>query len=121
MKLVIQGHIVPYTRTTQGSKWNARYRKYTASKESIQIQAQNQIVIADSCSVPKGKPFELNCSFVLASRLYGCDLDNLAKAVADALNGVAYYDDRYCVRLYATKRLCKDGEEEGVIVEVKQL
>ncbi len=51
---------------------------------------------------------------MLSSRLYGQDLDNLIKAVADALNKIAWYDDRYMVEVQATKELI-DFEEYAYI------
>lgn len=46
------------------------------------------------------------------------DLDNVAKAVADAMNGVVYLDDAAVVRLAATK---KYGERAGLRVCVKPM
>jgi Holliday junction resolvase RusA-like endonuclease len=37
------------------------------------------------------------------SDIYRPDVDNIAKAVMDALNGVAYDDDKQVTRLYVTK------------------
>lgn len=46
------------------------------------------------------------------------DLDNVVKAVLDALNGVLYADDSQVVTLKAYKRRCDLGEEPGVGVLV---
>jgi len=43
------------------------------------------------------------------------DVDNLAKAVLDALNGVAYKDDKQVQSLFARKQY---STSDGVIVEV---
>lgn len=45
------------------------------------------------------------------------DLDNVAKAVLDALNGVIYQDDRQVVRLVAEKRYSTDPKVEVYIHE----
>ena len=45
------------------------------------------------------------------------DLDNLCKAVMDALNGVAYCDDKQVVRIIATKTY---GENASVQVELRE-
>lgn len=37
------------------------------------------------------------------------DIDNIQKAVLDALNGVAYEDDKQVVRIVATKRYAEHG------------
>jgi crossover junction endodeoxyribonuclease RusA len=42
------------------------------------------------------------------------DIDKLARAVLDALTGVAYRDDSQVVRLEASKRFALSGEVEGV-------
>lgn len=38
------------------------------------------------------------------------DTDNAVKAVLDALQGLAFADDRLCVEIHATKRWAADGE-----------
>ena len=50
----------------------------------------------------------------LGSRMYG-DIDNLAKAVLDALNGICYSDDALVVKLVAEK---EDDTNEGVDIVV---
>lgn len=49
------------------------------------------------------------------------DLDNLVKAVKDALNGIAYADDSQITELKATKRYCQDVEPPGVIVNIEEI
>lgn len=48
------------------------------------------------------------------------DLDNVAKAVLDALNGVIYEDDRQVIRLVAEKRYSHDPKVEVYVHEVLQ-
>jgi Holliday junction resolvase RusA-like endonuclease len=48
------------------------------------------------------------------------DLDNLEKAVQDALSGTILADDRQIVsRLYSMKRVAEDNEEPHTLVEIK--
>lgn len=47
-----------------------------------------------------------------------CDVDNVAKSVLDALNGIAYVDDRRVTRLEVVKH--KTRGEGGVWVEIKE-
>lgn len=48
------------------------------------------------------------------------DIDNLAKFVLDALNGLVYHDDRQVVKLLVYKLLDSEGSCEGrTLVEVK--
>jgi crossover junction endodeoxyribonuclease RusA len=48
-----------------------------------------------------------------------CDLDNLVKLVSDALNGIAFGDDRQIVWLSALKAI--DRENPRTIVEIEQV
>jgi len=114
VKFSCPGLIVPYTRTTQGSKWNARSRRYFASKENLALSVKLQMRRCGNKRLPDKTPFLLRAHFTRRNFLT-CDLDNLAKAVADALNGIAYDDDRYCVRLEATKRRGPDFAEIEIL------
>ena len=42
-------------------------------------------------------------------------MDNIAKAVADALNGIAYHDDSGVSELHVSKQY---GEREGLVVRL---
>ena len=46
------------------------------------------------------------------------DCDNIAKAILDALNGVAYDDDKQVVRLHVEKEYGTTGSVEVVIGEI---
>ena len=48
------------------------------------------------------------------------DTDNIAKAVCDALNGVAYHDDKQITSLTVDKVWAEDGIER-VEIDVEQL
>lgn len=48
------------------------------------------------------------------------DVDKLVRAVLDALTGCAYRDDSQVVRVEAEKVYARDGEREGVGIEVIQ-
>lgn len=50
---------------------------------------------------------------------YG-DCDKLARAVCDALAGIAYRNDRQVVRLSVERMWCNAGEPPGAIVRIKQ-
>jgi Holliday junction resolvase RusA-like endonuclease len=52
-------------------------------------------------------PLELELSFVLLDKRRR-DLDNLSKAVCDALNGLLYLDDSQIVKLTITKTVDRD-------------
>ena len=48
------------------------------------------------------------------------DVENVAKAVLDALNGIAYRDDAQVVSLFVTKRFAAQGEQPGTCVQIQQ-
>ena len=52
---------------------------------------------------------------------YRPDLDNVVKAVLDALNGAAYEDDAQVVQIAATKARRYRGETERVTVAINEL
>lgn len=51
---------------------------------------------------------------------YKPDADNIAKAVLDALQGVAYDDDKQVTRLLVSKADRKRGQSEGLRVYVRK-
>ena len=53
--------------------------------------------------------------------VYKPDIDNIAKAVLDALNGLAYTDDAHVARLRATKHPRTRREGDLVRVEIEGL
>lgn len=46
------------------------------------------------------------------------DADNIAKVVCDALNGMAYKDDKQIVNMTVRKRYAEDGDEPHVSVSI---
>lgn len=51
----------------------------------------------------------------------GADLDNLAKATLDAMNGRAFADDKQVCRLVCEKYYCAFGSKAGVWIDVEEL
>jgi len=49
------------------------------------------------------------------------DLDNLCKAIKDALEGICYERDQQISELYLKKEYSQDGFSPGVQIEIKQL
>lgn len=97
------GLVVPYVRMTQRSKFvNEKARTYLASKDNIRMAIRLQMMNHGWEPMPAKTPFLVKIVF-RRMNLYTCDLDNLAKAVLDAMNGIVFDDDRYCVTLEAGK------------------
>jgi Holliday junction resolvase RusA-like endonuclease len=109
MKFTVTGNPVPWERndSRQGARFTApRTREYEAH-------------VAAAAHLAGAKPLEgpvrLTLRFYRATARR-CDLDNLAKSVQDALNGVAYLDDSQIEHLEASKAI--DRERPRVEVEV---
>lgn len=49
------------------------------------------------------------------------DVDKLARAILDAITGIAFVDDSQVTNLHATKRLAGIGEHAGVVIAVTDL
>lgn len=49
------------------------------------------------------------------------DADNILKACADALNGLAYEDDKQICKAVVTKRYCNAGEEPHVRITLENI
>ena len=49
------------------------------------------------------------------------DIDNLQKLVFDALNGIAYDDDKQIAFVLATKQWSVQGQDSGINIELREL
>lgn len=71
------------------------------------------LIRTSSSAAMKEKPTEKACSVLL--EIYGKfrgDLDNIAKAFLDGMNGVVYKDDRQIKELHI---ICHDGEKRTLV------
>ena len=78
------------------------------------------VYLSVRCAVPKSASKQRRAA-MLAGELLPMkkpDLDNIAKAICDALNGTAYRDDAQVVELYAEKRW---DESPRVDVEIREV
>jgi Holliday junction resolvase RusA-like endonuclease len=95
-------------------EYKAQCRNAYFDREAIRM------IIEAHFSVPKSKPQSIK-SEMLAGRIrptIKCDADNCAKAVMDALNGIAYADDSQIVELLVIKQY---GIEPCVIVKIQEV
>lgn len=120
MKFIVVGKIVGKQRPRFNSRQKRAYtpQKTADYEELIRIEFINQckyLIIQDyieavkikieayfepAKSTSKKKPKEMLGEHVLKAP----DLDNIAKSVCDALNGLAYRDDRQVCELIISKR-----------------
>jgi len=108
IELTLTGAVKPYVRMTQRGKWtNAQAHEYLASRMSLALQAKAQM----AGRAPLGRvPLRVHITFAVSERMHTKDLDNLIKAVLDALNGVVWEDDRWVDEISAVRRLAKDDK-----------
>jgi Holliday junction resolvase RusA-like endonuclease len=92
---------VPYVRVTQRSKYyNTQYQRYCDFKQFLQYN-----FIANKENTKTAKQY-YNNDFMLFLKIEGktrADIDNIEKGVLDALNKIAYVDDRNCVATIKSK------------------
>lgn len=73
-------------------------------KERIQIEARRSMVGSQKITGPVRVVAVFYKTANLTKRRYG-DIDNLVKAILDALNGIVFEDDAQVVELVAFKRI----------------
>jgi len=92
--------------------------KTAAYEAAVKLVAQAAVAGSRWTHGPKDR-------FALVLHVYrthadaGADLDNVIKSIADALNGIAFRDDRYVRGIAATMR--QDRSRPRVEVEVRRL
>lgn len=135
IQFVVEGQPVPKGRPRFSVKTG---RGYTPAKTR---KAEEAIAKAYKAKYktkmfPAGIPLELVCVFYLqmpkswskekAEQMEGGyplkvpDVDNLTKTAQDALNGVAYADDKYIAVIHAQKRWSKYPRTEITIKDITQ-
>ncbi|MGB9866734.1 MAG: RusA family crossover junction endodeoxyribonuclease [Bacillota bacterium] len=106
IRIVVPGRPVPAARMTRRGKWvsfNAqRYLAYKAEVASFARQAVR---------VPLQGRLGVEIWAYCAGGRVG-DVDNLAKAILDGLNGVVWYDDNQVVDLVVHRRYGKPQRAE---------
>lgn len=112
IKFTIPGHPVPAVRMTQRGKWvKKRAQKYLRYKDMVAWAAK---VVGVK---PTDKPVAILIDVYVNGR--PGDWDNYGKVICDALNGIAWKDDRQVkdgrVRVHECGK-----EEERVEVEIRE-
>lgn len=132
MRLVIPGRPQSWERTQGSGRRRFKAPKTEAAQNAIKAEALRAGVrpmegplavwLVFVFARPKRKPAVIPPSYwadgVRISRPVDSDVDNLSKLVLDALNGIAYADDRQVVELTASKCWAAVGEEPCTIVEM---
>ncbi len=98
-----------------------------AATEAMQAAGVDQtagrvaVVVTAVFAVPKSYRGRERADAILGCSYPNADADNLLKSALDGLNGVLVDDDRQCVQVAATKRWARDGEADGLTIEVTYL
>ena len=105
MTFTIRGHIVPYVRMTQRSKWaDPRARNYLDSQAAIRRQLTSQLIEQAQEMLPGQTPLMVNIDFDIGKQMHTTDCDNLIKAVIDAAQEVVYPNDCWIDEIHVTRR-----------------
>lgn len=85
------------------------------------LEGQIQAEIIGIFSIPKSESKKRKADMMAGKILHTkkIDCDNLAKTVLDALNGIAYDDDKQICRLYVEKRYGKSPCVKVRLIEVE--
>lgn len=115
----INGHAVAYTPAKTASYENLVKLAFQQSREKpfekgVQLYAEIIAVFPIPQSVSKKKRAEMLDGQILPAKKP--DADNIAKAILDALNGLAYYDDAQVCRL-AVVKLYGEGPRAEVTIK----
>jgi len=108
VKFTAPGAPVPKARPRLGR----RGRVYTPQK-TVNFEARVQLYALRAGMRPATGPMYMQIDFYMENRRTR-DLDNLAKAVLDALNGTAYADDNQVKELRVRKFLDRDNPRVNV-------
>jgi crossover junction endodeoxyribonuclease RusA len=113
MKLEIHGRPVPAVRMTQRSKFISKQaQRYLAYKDQIGWEAKAAGIR------PTHSPYEVKANVYMDCTKRDMDVDNLAKAYLDGLNGIAWHDDRQVILLHIKKiYVTEDERAEIEIIE----
>jgi Holliday junction resolvase RusA-like endonuclease len=108
-RMTVLGNPIPWERARSRGAQHFTSPRSRAHKARIQVHAKQ-------AKLPRlTGPLRLSATFYRESA-QACDVDNLAKAVQDALNGIAYEDDRQIVHLTAVKALDRVNPRTEIVI-----
>lgn len=124
VKFVVEGEVLgkPRPRVNRnGRVWTpARFKNYEKKIAQAYIDAGGEklggpvsVKVRTFRAMPKSRPKKI----LFEEDIYKPDTDNILKIVLDALNGVAFFDDKQVVRVLCSK-MPRTRREEYLEVEV---
>jgi Holliday junction resolvase RusA-like endonuclease len=109
----IEGRFKPYVRMTQRGKYvKPEAREYLASKDAIAWQLNAEMHQRGWEMLPGQTPLWVEIR--ISPALHNRDLDNEAKALLDAMQGVVFPDDRW-VDVLSAARGDNGGDEQTMV------
>jgi crossover junction endodeoxyribonuclease RusA len=109
--ITISGRPIPLQRHRTGNGRTYLPARSKAYREAVQAEW-----------LAGGRPSLGSASFAMSARFYGAranaDLDNLCKAILDALNTLAYADDAQLVCLSGCHKLPVDADGARAVIEL---
>jgi crossover junction endodeoxyribonuclease RusA len=111
MRISVAGAPIPLQRSRTSGTRHYLPARSKAYRETVQAEW-----------LTAGLPSVGTAAFAASMRFYGArsnaDLDNLVKAILDALNGLAFADDRQLVCLAGCHKLPADEAGKRTVVEL---
>lgn len=117
MEFIVPGRCIPAPRMTRYSRSSPRTIRYMEYREAVAFMA----LLAKVKRIPKGVPVGILMEIHLCRKGRTGDLDNYQKTILDALNGVAWDDDRQVEAIQARKVWVADQKEEKVLIKIWEL
>jgi len=114
IEIIIPGRPVPAARMTQRGKWiKPNAKRYLAFKDMVRWTAWDAMKKAGLAPIEGPVAVELK-AYINGGR--PGDVDNIAKAVFDGLNGVVWYDDRQISEMHVYRYEKQDEQRTEVKV-----
>lgn len=105
----VEGRPCAYVRMTRGTKWGPRAQRYLAYRGEVSLRAK------EAGAEPWPGPVRVHVQAYVKRRTF--DLDNLVKCVLDALNKIAFADDKQVILLYGAIGITPNDEVLLVTVQ----
>lgn len=111
LSVIVEGNPIPKQRARIVGRHGYTPKRTKAYEQKVAWAVKQEI---------KGKLFTGDIAVFLdfyRSDRRRCDIDNLQKAILDALNGIAYKDDSQIVKLHSEKHF--DRENPRVYIKIE--
>ena len=116
ISLRIDGHIPSVNRYWRHTRQGHHY----ISKEGKEFKAKLQWLARETQVAKTKQPVKLILRWHCTKKCRGADLDNKLKVVLDALEGIAYEDDKQVIHIDAKKIMHSESDYAEIRVEICQ-